>query len=228
MTIQIQNNEQAGYSVLCVEGKFNVVTVFEIRKAAERVSGRGIKNLVLDLLKTTSLDSAGIGCIIAIQKHFAGAGGKLILVSIPQTIVALLNSSSVAKVLSILPSRAEAEAVLNSGLVRQELGFYALFKLPAEFNLMLVKPLREWIDESKKKGYVNMVFDLGCCRIVSSVGLGLIVNLHRDLSAKGGGLYLLNVGDDVKSVMQTTNINSVVRSFDTLDEIEEKILPKPQ
>jgi anti-anti-sigma factor len=226
MTIPVLNNEQAGYSVLLIEGKLNVVTVSDVRKAAERVLGHGIKNLILDLSKTVFIDSAGIGCILAIQKQLCAADGKVFLVSIPQNIFAVLNSSSVTKVLTILPSRAAAEAVLNSGLVKQEHGFFALFTLPAEFNLTLLKPLRESIEESKKKGYVHMVFDCNRCRIVTSVGIGLIVNLQRDLASRGGGLYLLKVPDEVKSVLQDTNILPVIQTFGTLDEIEQKILPK--
>ena len=227
MTIQVHNNEKAGYSVLSVEGKLNVMTVSDVRKAAERVLGHGIKNLVLDLSKTVFLDSAGIGCILAIQKQFGMADGRIYLVSIPQNISAVLNSSSVTKVLTILPSRAAAEAVLNSGLVKQDLGFFALFTLPAEFNLTLLKPLRESIEESKKKGYVHMVFDCSRCKIVTSVGIGLIVNLQRDLASRGGGLYLLKVPDDVKSLLQATNVLTVIQTFGTLDEIEQKVLPDP-
>jgi anti-anti-sigma factor len=227
MTIPVVNNDQAGYSVLCIEGKLNVVTVSDVRKAAERALGHGTKNLVLDLSKASFLDSAGIGCILAIQKQCGAANGKVYLVSIPQNIFSVLNSSSVTKVLTILPSRAAAEAVLNSGLVKQDLGFFALFTLPAEFNLALLKPLRKSIEESRDKGYLHMVFDCSRCRIITSVGIGLMVNIHRDLTSKGGGLYLLKVPDDVKSVLQATNILSVIRTFGTLDEIEQKILPKP-
>jgi anti-sigma B factor antagonist len=226
MTISVLNNEQAGYSVLCVEGKLNVVSVSDVRKAAERVFEHGIKNLILDLSKTAFLDSAGIGCILAIQKQFGAAKGKMFVVSIPRNISSVLKSSSVTKVLTIMPSRAAAEAELNSGLVKQEHGFFALFTLPAEFNLTLLKPLRESIEESKKKGYVHMVFDCTRCRIVTSVGIGLIINLQRDLAGKGGGLYLLKVSDDVKSLLQATNILTAIQTFDTLDEIEQKILPK--
>jgi anti-anti-sigma factor len=226
MTIPVLNNEQAGYSVLLVEGKLNVVTISDVRKAAERVFGQGIKNLIFDFSKTVFLDSAGIGCILAIQKQFGAANGKVFLVSIPQNISSVLNSSSVSKVLTILPSRAAAEAALNSSLVKQEHGFFVLFTLPAEFNLTLLKPLRESIEESKKKGYFHMVFDCNRCRIVTSVGIGLIVNLQRDLASRGGGLYLLKVPDDVKSVLQDMNILPEIQTFGTLDEIEQKILPK--
>jgi stage II sporulation protein AA (anti-sigma F factor antagonist) len=226
MTIPVSNNEPAGYSVLLVGAKLNVVTVSDVRKAAERVFSTGIKNLILDFSKTVFLDSAGIGCVLAIQKQFGAANGKVFLVSILQNISTVLNSSSVSKILTIMPSRAAAEAVLNSGLEKRDLGFFSLFALPADFNLTLLKPLRDSIEESKKKGYVHMVFDCSRCRIITSVGLGFIVNLQKDLTGRGGGLYLLKVSDDVKSVLQDTNILPVVPAYGTLDEIEQKILPK--
>jgi anti-sigma B factor antagonist len=226
MAIVLQNHDQANYSVLVIDGKFNAVTVSEIRKAADCVAGLGIKNLVLDFSRTTTLDSAGIGCIMSIQKHFGSINGKVYLASLSPNISSLLKSSAVNRVLNLIPSVSDAESMLNAGVIRQERGFYALFKLPAEFSLTAVKPLRQSIDESKGKGYVNMVFDFERCKAITSVGIGLLVNLHKDLSANGGGLYLLNVSEEIRSIMEATNILTVLQVFTSLEDIEEKVMPK--
>jgi anti-sigma B factor antagonist len=228
MPVVLQNHEQSGYSVLAIEGRFNAMSVQEIRKAAEGALGLGIKNLVMDFSKTTMLDSAGIGCIIAVHKQFSASHGMLYLVSASQGITGLLKSSSLHKILSIMPSIGDAEAVLKSGLVCQERGFYVLFSLPFEFNLAIVKPFRDNLDKSRNKGYSNIVLDFERCRVITSMGIGLLVNLHKDLSAKGGGLFLLKLSPEVRAVMQSANVLSVLQSFETLGEIEDKLMPTLQ
>jgi anti-anti-sigma factor len=227
MTIALQNNEQSGYSVLAVDGRFNVISVPEIRKAAECAFGLGIKNLVMDLSRTTMMDSAGIGCILAIQKQLTVAQGMLYLVSVSKGINAVLTSSSLNKIIAIMPTLGDAEAILKSGLVCLERGFYALFKLPVEFNLAIVKPFRENIDKSRKNGYSNIVLDFERCRLITSMGIGLLMNLHKDLSGKGGGLFLLKISNEVRSIMQSSNVLSALQSFATLKEIEDRLISKP-
>ncbi len=226
MTISLQNHEQYGYSVLAISGKFNAVTVSEIRKASESVFHLGIRTIILDFSKTTMLDSAGIGCIIAIQKQCLSNNGKTYCAAMPQNLEALLKSMSITKVLTIVPSVADAESQLNMGVIRQERGFYVLFKLPAEFSLSAVKPLRESIEDSKGKGYVNIVFDLERCKVITSVGIGLLVNVHKDLLSRGGGLYLFRVSDDVRSILQATNILTFIRVYPNIEAIEEQVMPK--
>jgi anti-anti-sigma factor len=226
MAIALQNNEQAGYSVLGVNGRLNVLAVPEVRKAADCAFGLGMKNIIIDFSKATMLDSAGIGCLINIQKQCTAAKGMLYLVSVSQGIDGLLRSSSLHKIITIMPSLGDAEGILNSGLVCQERGFYAMFKLPAEFNLSIVKPLRENLEKSREKGYSNIVLDFERCKFISSMGIGLLVNLHKDLSAKGGGLFLFKISNEVRAVMQSANVLSVLQSFDSLRDIEDKLMPK--
>jgi anti-sigma B factor antagonist len=225
MAFALQNYQQDGYSVLNADGKFNVVNVADIRKSAESALGLGIKSLVLDMSRTTILDSAGIGCIIAIHKQYAASKGRLYLVSASQGINALLNSSSLNKILTIMPSIADVEAVLKSGILFQEHGYYGMFTLPAEFNLAIVKPLREKLDQSRNKGYTHFVFDFQRCKFITSMGIGLLMNLHKDLSGKGGGIFLLKIPPEVRTIMQSSNVFSVLPAFETIREIEDKLMP---
>jgi anti-anti-sigma factor len=226
MAIELQNNELAGYSVIGVNGRFNVLSVPEIKKAADCAFGIGIKNIVIDFSSVTLLDSAGIGCLINIQKQCSAADGMLYLVSVSKGIDGLLRSSSLNKIITIMPSLGDAEGILNTGLVCHERGFYVMFKLPAEFNLSIVKPLRENLEKSRDKGYLHIVLDFERCKLITSMGIGLLVNLHKDLTAKGGGLFLLKISNEVRAVMQSTNVLSVLQSFATLREIEDKLMPK--
>jgi anti-anti-sigma factor len=225
MPISLKN--QQGYSIILIDGKFNASSVSEVRKAAECAVGQGNKSLILDFSKTNALDSAGIGSLMALQKLCVGLGGKLYLVSVSAGILGLLKSCAAFKVLSILPVLFDAEALLTSGVVKQERGFYVLFKMPAEFNLATVKPLREAVEETKEKGYQHIVFDFERCRTITSVGIGLLVNLHKELADKNGGVHLLGISGEVLAVMQATHILSVLKTYKTLDEIDETLMPKP-
>jgi anti-anti-sigma factor len=227
MPISLQNFDDQKYSIVRIDGKFNAISVAEVRKCVECAVHLGNKNIVFDMSKVTILDSAGIGCIMAVQKLLVEQGGKLYLVSIPPNITGLLKSSSANKVLNIMPSLVDAESILNNGVIKQERGFYVLFKMPVEFNLSTVKPLRAAIDEAKKKGYMHTVFDFERCKVITSVGIGLLVNVHKELADKSGGVHLLNLTPEVQTILQTTHILSVIKAYKTLDEIDEELMSKP-
>jgi anti-anti-sigma factor len=227
MAIVLKNHEQSGYSVLAIDGRFNVLSVPEVKRAAESVIGLGIKNIVMDFSRTTLLDSGGIGCLIAIHKQLTAAQGMLCLVSVSQGINGLLKSSSLNKILTIMPSLLDAESILTSGLICQERGFYVLFKLPVEFNLAMVKPFRENLDKARGKGYTNIVLDFERCKMITSMGIGLLMNLHKDLTAKGGGLFILKLTNEVRGIMQSANVLNVLKSFDSIKDIEDKLITGP-
>jgi anti-anti-sigma factor len=225
LAISLKNHQ--GYSVLTLVGKFTSANTAEIQKAAQCALGVGNKNFIMDFAKISVLDSDGLGCVMAVKKLFEGLGGKVCLASASSNILTLLNSCSASKVLTILPSLLEAEVLFATGIVKKEGGFYVLFKMPPEFNLAVVKPLRDALEESKKKGYSHFVFDFERCKIITSVGLGLLINLHKDLAGKNGGMYLLDLSAEVAAVLEATNLLSVLRSYKTLEEIDEEMMPKP-
>jgi len=215
-----------GYSIISIEGIFNASLVYEIRKIAENIKNLRNNSIILDLAKASGLDSSGIGCIMSLKKQCEDLGGKLIITAISERITGLLKSCAIDKVLSIKPTILDAEASISNDIVFEERGFYSIIKIPLEFNLSIVKPLREIINQLINKGYQNFVFDFERCKLITSVGIGLIVNLHKDLSSKGGGIFLLKIQNEVSSIMESTHIFSVIKSYKSLQEIDDALLPK--
>lgn len=181
--------------------------------------------LLFDMKKTTLIDSNGIGLIINLQKELSAKGGKICLASPSPKILTILKLSSLQKIIAIYKNVEEAELAMGSSkFYKEDRGFYTFIKIPGEFNLDIVKPLRETVNEVLKRGYENIVFSLEETELMTSVGIGTLMNLHKKLKQKGGSVHLINIPPKIRPLIEATNVLRVLPEYKTIDEIEEKLL----
>jgi len=65
----------------------------------------------------------------------------------------------------------------------------------------------------------HCVIDLQQCTYLSSLGLGALARLTAALSKYGKELFTVNVSDEVRELMQITNLGQVIRVCTGIDEV---------
>jgi anti-sigma B factor antagonist len=73
--------------------------ITEARNHVYRVLEHGVRKIVLDLNKVDSINSSGLGTIIAILTSIQGKGGKLHLANVTEHVGSLLALTKLVKVL---------------------------------------------------------------------------------------------------------------------------------
>ena len=96
-----------------------------------------------------------------------------------------------------------------------------LVKIPQEFDLLVLKQLKQAIDKSVESGTIHIVFDFEETMHISSVGIGSLINLQKKITENKGSVYLVNISTDIRSLLEDTNVLDLLPECETLDEIEE-------
>ncbi len=217
--------EHEQYYELRIVGKFNIVSAAKIRRLAEIALSSGFTILLIDLSRTSEIDNTGIKLLQTLQKQYTSKNGKIHLLSPSAKIVKVLNERGMQKIVSIHQNIQNFNHAITSGeLIKEERGFYTLFKIPKEFDLHVVKPLRNIIEESLAEGHSHIVFDLNKTNYITSVGIGVLINLHKNLQKKGGSVHLVSIPDKILTLLEDTNILKVLPEYSTVSEVDEKFI----
>lgn len=80
------------------------------------------------------------------------------------------------------------------------------YKLGEELDSFNYKQVQEEILAILEKG-CNVVLDMTDCRYVSSTGLRVLLYTKKVAASKELNLYLKNVSDEVKDIMDVTGFN---------------------
>ena len=76
------------------------------------VSGKGEKNIILDLEKCNYCDSSGLSAILVANRLCKNAGGKFVLCGLNEAVERLITISQLDTVLTITPTVKEAEKMI--------------------------------------------------------------------------------------------------------------------
>lgn len=87
---------------------------------------------------------------------------------------------------------------------------------------MIVKGLRFAIDNPNAN---LVVFDVGQVDYFSSVGLSLLLRVHKALKARKGKIVLAKPNANIKELLHVTSLDTIWQSFPTL---EEALAAKPK
>ena len=77
-TVEVRTRDK--YQVLEIRGDLNMYTAPEFKATAEKVLNTGVEDVVVDLARTSYIDSSGIGALMTLHKRLANKQG-LALVS---------------------------------------------------------------------------------------------------------------------------------------------------
>jgi len=212
------------YCLVHIKGKFNTSSLAEIRKSVECAVSLGQKVVAFELSEATAIDNGAVGLLMSFQRALSADGGCVKIVAPQRAIYQSLMDRNALAELRMYPSLPAMETEVVSGFTKEDRGFYALIKMPKEFSITVVKPLREAIAGSVSAGQKNFVFDLSLTTQITSVGIGILMNLHKRLLEKGGGVSLVAMTPLVRKVIESTNVLRMLAEFKTVEEAERKLL----
>jgi anti-sigma B factor antagonist len=87
----------------------------------------------------------------------------------------------------------------------------------------IIKGLRPSIDNP---GVGLVVFDLSQVEYFSSVGLSLLLRVHKALKARKGKIALAKPNANIKELLHVTSLDTIWQSFPTLEEAIGAIKPQ--
>jgi anti-sigma B factor antagonist len=98
-------------------------------------------------------------------------------------------------------------------------GRLRVVEVEGEVDVLTAPHLGAAVDD--EDNYDELIIDLTKVPFMSSVGLGLVSRLHRQLKRRRAGLALVGVQDDVLRLLEVTGLIEVVLVADDLEEAEE-------
>lgn len=109
--MKIETRERDGVTILDLKGKITIgVGDVAVRDAVESAIEAGNLNILLNMADVTTMDSSGIGEIVAAYTTVTNKGGKLRLYGIPPRVSDILQITQLVTVLDILDDEEEAVA----------------------------------------------------------------------------------------------------------------------
>ncbi|MXZ39542.1 MAG: STAS domain-containing protein [Holophagales bacterium] len=111
--MKIEKRQRDGATILDLQGR---ITIGEgdvaLREAVLAAVGEGATSILLNMGRVRSIDSSGVGELVAAYTTVTNRGGKLRLFSMPSRILGVLQITQLVTVLDILEDEDEAVASL--------------------------------------------------------------------------------------------------------------------
>lgn len=109
--MKIETRERDGVAILDISGKITIgVGDVAVRDAVDKALEGGSTNILLNMEDVSTMDSSGIGEIVAAYTTVTNKGGKLRLFGIPPRVSDILQITQLVTVLDIMDDEEEAVA----------------------------------------------------------------------------------------------------------------------
>lgn len=96
-----------------------------------------------------------------------------------------------------------------------------------ELNIENAHLFKRWVfDEFLNKGYNKVFLVLSDVESIDSFSLGVIVNILKSVSSSGGFFALVSPNEKVERVLSLTNLDRIVKIYDTISEAMEEVRRK--
>ncbi len=106
-------------------------------------------------------------------------------------------------------------------LTRQDRDWTVLSVI-GDLDLSTVPEMRATATPLARRPGAGMVVDLTACHHLDSVGVGLLLGIHRRCRARGGRLVVVAQPSPITRVLQATEVN---RLFDVVESLEVACTP---
>lgn len=97
-----------GVAVLAVEGRINLVSAPDLRRAVQSAVDEGSARVAVDLSAVDFIDSSGLGALISGLKTARTAGGDLRLAAATAQVTSVLQLTNLDRILRVYPSPDDA------------------------------------------------------------------------------------------------------------------------
>ncbi len=89
-----------------------------------------------------------------------------------------------------------------------------LVKPRGSIDMKTAPELEQACERLLTSGEERLLFDFAEVEYINSQGLGVLLQLQKSLSVKGGGVMVAGLSDRVKKVFETTGIHKVMNLYD--------------
>lgn len=110
--MELYARKQKDALVLEVEGRLDAQSIESIR--ATWADAEGVRHIILDLSRTTFIDSMGLATLVSGLKFARSHGGNLIIVNPAQAVQTILELTAMNRVFKIAPDIPKAVKMLAS------------------------------------------------------------------------------------------------------------------
>ena len=109
--MKVSTRDRDGITILDLKGKITIgVGDVALREAVQKVVGAGANKILINLREVTTIDSSGIGELVAAFTTVTNREGKLRLFGIPPKVNDILQITQLITVFDVLDDEAEALA----------------------------------------------------------------------------------------------------------------------
>jgi len=109
--MKVETRQREGVTILEPKGKITIgVGDVALRDAVQRAIESGASNILINMSGVSTIDSSGIGELVAAYTTVTNRGGKLRLYSLPPKVSDILQITQLITVLDILDDEEEAIA----------------------------------------------------------------------------------------------------------------------
>ena len=98
------------------------------------------------------------------------------------------------------------------------LGEVAVVRVAGRLGMTAAGELKATVDREVAAGHVLVVVDLGATTFLDSSGLGALVGGLRSARAAGGDLRIAGAGEQVRTVLELTTMDRVLRPYATVED----------
>ena len=102
--------EETGYAtyVIAVAGEADLYSAPELKRALDGAIEAGGRDIVVDLTRTTFIDSTALSVLVEATKRLRPGGGRIALVCVDQNLVKIFRITALDRLFPLFSSRAEA------------------------------------------------------------------------------------------------------------------------
>ena len=115
--MKIPARHNSGITILEPKGKITIgVGDVALREAVHEAVDAGATKILINLGEVSTIDSSGIGELVAAHASITKAGGRLLLVGLPQRVATVLQITNLLGILELYDDVDEAIAALEGEL----------------------------------------------------------------------------------------------------------------
>jgi anti-sigma B factor antagonist len=92
----------------------------------------------------------------------------------------------------------------------------AVIRLRGRLTMVNAAALRSAVTDALAAGRTRIVVDLSDCEFMDSSGLGAVIGGLKTARQAGGDLRIASLSPQVSTVLQLTNLDRVLRPYDTV------------
>lgn len=219
-----ETRDEPGYFYIKPDSRMVASSLQYVEQAIEKARKSKHIVYVFDMGDTAEIDSTAIGLLTKIYKEVTPKGGEICAINVPQRLKRTLEVTSASNFLRILKNIEAVEDEFGSPVRAEDRGFYYYLKIPETFDILVVQPLRSAIDKALGAGHKNILFDMTETQGITSVGIGVLMNLKKKLGQNEGGVFLLGVQPSVEKVIQLSNLSAMLPSFSNIEDAERDLI----